>query len=146
MNKCTWILIFLFFSIGTKAQHLGGKLNHFVPFTLGDSITSQYDEINPVLSPDGKTLFFSRVNHPENHYGTLGSQDIWYSNKVKSDVCTAPVRVEASFNNSRYNALYSITDNWECLVSGVYTKNGIYKKRGLSIVRYDSAFKKWQND
>ena len=145
MNKCAWILIFLFFSIGTKAQHLGGKLNHFVPFTLGDSITSQYDEINPVLSPDGKTLFFSRVNHPENHYGTLGSQDIWYSNKVKSDVWTAPVRVEASFNNSRYNALYSIADNWECLVSGVYTKNGIYKKRGLSIVRYDSAFKKWQN-
>jgi len=35
---------------------------------LGDMINSPYDEINPVLSLDGKTLYFTRVGYPDfNH-------------------------------------------------------------------------------
>ncbi|MEN8248256.1 MAG: hypothetical protein ABFS32_04945, partial [Bacteroidota bacterium] len=145
MFKYLSILILLFFSLTTQAQQtLGSKLNRFIPFDL-EGVSSGYNEINPVLSPDKNTLFFSRINHPENHYGASGSQDIWYSVRIKDDIWSEPKRVDASFNNSRYNALFSVTDNGEYLVSGIYSKNGKYKRRGLSITMYDSALNRWLN-
>lgn len=141
----SWITaVALFWGGSVLGQNnlMGGKQNRFLPYTL-DSITSEYNEINPVLSPDGQVLFFSRVNHPDNHYGDIQSQDIWFSKRIKEDTWSAPERVKADFNNAQYNALYSITDDLEYLISGIYAKNGRFKKRGLSIVKYDSALRKW---
>ncbi len=49
---------------------------------LGDAINSTYDELGPIISPDGKTLFFVVDNHPQNTFGAESSQDIWYSTRV----------------------------------------------------------------
>src|SRR5688572_27179382 len=46
---------------------------------LDKNVNSEYDELHPVLSPDGKTLYFSRKNHPGNVGGTKDEEDIWYS-------------------------------------------------------------------
>ncbi len=46
---------------------------------LDKNVNSEYSEINPLLSPDGKTLYFSRKNHPENVGGVTDKEDIWYS-------------------------------------------------------------------
>jgi outer membrane protein OmpA-like peptidoglycan-associated protein len=46
---------------------------------LGDNINSQYQETRPLISPDGKTLYYSRANHPENMGGDDDENDIWYS-------------------------------------------------------------------
>jgi OmpA-OmpF porin, OOP family len=46
---------------------------------LDEKVNSDYSELNPLLSPDGKTLYFSRKNHPDNVGGTLDAEDIWYS-------------------------------------------------------------------
>src|SRR6218665_2324562 len=46
---------------------------------LAPHLNSEHDELNPVLSPDGKTLFFSRCNSPENVGGAADSQDIWFA-------------------------------------------------------------------
>lgn len=46
---------------------------------LDKNVNSEYDELHPVLSPDGKTLYFSRRNHPDNIGGTKDEEDIWYS-------------------------------------------------------------------
>lgn len=46
---------------------------------LDQNINSEYDELNPLLSPDGKTLYFSRKNHPGNIGGVQDREDIWYS-------------------------------------------------------------------
>jgi len=45
---------------------------------LGKNINTKYAEHNPILSPDGKTLFFSRSNDPKN-VGGIDDEDIWYS-------------------------------------------------------------------
>jgi len=45
---------------------------------LDKSVNSDYSEMNPLLSPDGKTLYFSRKNHPENVGGVNDKEDIWY--------------------------------------------------------------------
>jgi outer membrane protein OmpA-like peptidoglycan-associated protein len=46
---------------------------------LTEKINSPYDEINPVISPDGKRLYFGRKFHPENLGGKADPEDIWYS-------------------------------------------------------------------
>ena len=46
---------------------------------LDKNVNSEFDELNPLLSPDGKTLYFTRKNHPQNTGGTKDKEDIWYS-------------------------------------------------------------------
>jgi outer membrane protein OmpA-like peptidoglycan-associated protein len=106
----------------------------FMPKNLGASINSEYNDINPVIAPDGKTLFFVRVNHPENTFGGDDSQDIWYT-RLKSDSTWAPANRIANLNIARYNAVLSITgDGNTLLLNGVFNKKGtMWKQRGLSI-------------
>ncbi|UCG62319.1 MAG: PD40 domain-containing protein [Candidatus Zixiibacteriota bacterium] len=47
------------------------------PLSLGDQINSSYGETCPSLSPDGKYIFFSRYNEPEEK-----SNIYWVSSKV----------------------------------------------------------------
>jgi len=46
---------------------------------LDKNVNSEYKELNPILTPDGKTMYFSRRNHPENVGGVKDHEDIWYS-------------------------------------------------------------------
>lgn len=99
---------------------------------LGKSINTEYNEIGPTISPDGKTLYFSRVSHPQNTNTTKGGQDIWYS-ELRNDVWTPARRLGSPLNREEYNSLYSITpDGNTLLLKGAY-KNGVYETRGFSI-------------
>lgn len=106
----------------------------FVPSRLGDGINTEYDEINPVMSPDNRTLYFVRVNHPENTYGASDSQDIWMSTRKPDGAWSPAVRV-SELNIGRYNAILSLSaDGTTALLNGIYNKKGnIWKKRGLSV-------------
>ncbi|MFN4145264.1 MAG: OmpA family protein [Runella sp.] len=98
---------------------------------LGNAVNSEYNEINPVISPDGKTLFFSRVSHPQNAHGQDGSQDIWYSEFVNNQ-WTLARRMTQPINKETYNCAYSITpDGNTLLIMGAYNK-GVYETRGFS--------------
>ncbi|GAB4036254.1 OmpA family protein [Spirosoma jeollabukense] len=101
---------------------------------LGNLVNSEYNEINPMISPDGKTLYFARISHPNNTHGTKGSQDIWYA---KLDTLTnkwGPAqRMGQPLNKDEYNCAYSITpDGNTMLIKGQYDK-GNYETRGFSI-------------
>ena len=47
---------------------------------LNDNVNSPYVELSPIVSPDGKKLFFSRAS-PENVGGANDLEDIWYAEK-----------------------------------------------------------------
>ncbi|MDN5200440.1 OmpA family protein [Fulvivirgaceae bacterium BMA10] len=105
------------------------------PINLGNGVNSEYEEISPVLSPDGQTLYFVRMNHPENKYKKKGSQDIWYSELDAYGNWSKAERMPDHINNSKYNAIHWISqDGDRILVQGVYSKKGTdWKKRGFSI-------------
>jgi OmpA-OmpF porin, OOP family len=46
---------------------------------LGSNVNSEYRDLNPLITTDGKTMYFSRRNHPGNVGGTKDHEDIWYS-------------------------------------------------------------------
>jgi outer membrane protein OmpA-like peptidoglycan-associated protein len=46
---------------------------------LGPLINSHDDELGPIITSDGKTLYFARQNVPENTGGTDDDEDVWVS-------------------------------------------------------------------
>lgn len=112
--------------------------------SIGSAVNTEYSELNPVMSPDGKTLYFGRKNHPQNRFGMAGteqiagSQDIWYSESLMGAWTTAR-RMSESLNRDQYNTIYSISpDGQTILVKGAYV-NGQYETRGFSITKKSAA-------
>jgi outer membrane protein OmpA-like peptidoglycan-associated protein len=100
---------------------------------LGPNVNSQYEELSPLISPDGKKLFFLRTDAPENTlYPQPGTQDVWMS-KLDSAGNWGPARhLKAPFNDDLYNAIegFSVDGNIR-YIKGYYEK-GQYKSMGFS--------------
>ena len=78
------------------------------PYRLGASINSIYNEVHPVISPDGSRLYFVRTNHPENTGGKDAGDDIWYSSRRYDGTWTGSRKIGAPLNNEKSCAVYSI--------------------------------------
>ncbi len=127
-------ILYILFSLLTTALK---AQDAFLPENAGESINSSFSEINPVFSPDGKTLYFVRVNHPLNRYGEENSQDIWYSTKNEDGGWSEAIRLPDEINRNRYNALLSLNQKGDkALIVGVFSKNyEQWKNRGLSTIQ-----------
>jgi outer membrane protein OmpA-like peptidoglycan-associated protein/Tol biopolymer transport system component len=125
------IIIFVFLFSNPKTV---SAQSSFLPKNLGANVNSSYDDINPVIMPSGRTLFFVRANHPENTFGARDSEDIWYSDQINDSTWSPASRIP-SLNIGRYNAILAVAaDGQSLLLNGVYNKRGnIWKKRGLSV-------------
>lgn len=100
-----------------EMQHLGWKVN------------SRFHDSAPIISPDGKTLYFFVADHPKNKYGTDNSQDIWYCEKDEYGEWGAAIHMEAPLNTNRYNQVMSVlADGNTLLIRG---SNG--NSEGLSL-------------
>ncbi len=76
---------------------------------LDENVNSEYKELNPLLSPDGKTLYFGRQNHPGNMGGTADREDIWYSELDENGNWTLARNLGAQFNNASPNFINAIS-------------------------------------
>ncbi|MGQ9847922.1 MAG: OmpA family protein, partial [Bacteroidales bacterium] len=95
------------------------------PENLGEAINSIYDEVAPMISPDGRTIYFVRKFHPENVGGIEDEDDIWYSVKNENGQWTPPKNIGIPLNNSFNNFVQSITpDGNQLLLANVYNKDG----------------------
>jgi outer membrane protein OmpA-like peptidoglycan-associated protein len=99
---------------------------------LSESVNSPTDEVSPIISPDGQSLYFTRQNHPQNI--KIENQDIWVSSIDKGVFLPATI-LGSPLNNSENNSLASITpDGNTALVLNVYNADGTMEK-GISISR-----------
>lgn len=76
---------------------------------LDEKVNSEYSELNPLLSPDGKTLYFSRRNHPNNVGGVNDKEDIWYSELGADGKWTLAKNMGPQFNNDNPNFINAIS-------------------------------------
>lgn len=100
---------------------------------LGAGINSSSRELNPVISPDGRTLYFTRWGHPQNtgeavveqDFGQrLKPQDIWRS-ELTDRVWKQAVNLGPPLNNADHNALCSISaDGKTALLLNQYLPGG----------------------
>lgn len=127
-------------ALGTSKEPIKAEINLVsdAPSTvaaenLGEAINSPYDEVLPVISPDGKTLYFCRKNHPDN-LGAQKQDDIWFSELEITDeqgkLLDKPRwgkahNIGAPLNNSAPNSVCAILpDGNTMLVLNSYLPNG----------------------
>ncbi|MFC3810200.1 OmpA family protein [Lacihabitans lacunae] len=117
---------------------------------LGPNINSKFGEVAPIVSPDGKFLYFTRLNHPDNikERGSKNdktneiAQDVWFSKLSKSGFWEPAENIGEPINNASNNAAATISADGKSLyVLNVYLPNGKYVA-GLS--KSTLKGKKWE--
>ena len=103
------------------------------PENLGPAINTKYDEINPVIAPDGKTLYFTRTGDPGNLGGET-SNDIWLSRRGANGSWLPATHPGRPLNNGGQNFVISTTpDNNTLLVGNGYDEKGEPDGDGVSL-------------
>ena len=127
-------LVFVFLA----AIHIPGTAQQsFLRYELvrmDKTINTFRQEGAPVISPDGNTLYFFVMNHPENTMGKDDTQDIWVSKKDGSGAWGVAQHLGSPFNIHRSNQVLTIFSDGSLLVKGGKTKG----TKGFSIVTGNS--------
>ena len=82
---------------------------------LGDMINTEYPEINPIITHDGKTLYFSRAAYPANIGGQGDEQDI-YVTTLQGNEWGKAENIGAPLNNQRPNGVSSVSPDGNTLL------------------------------
>lgn len=86
---------------------------------ITENINSSYDEAFPVISPDGKTLYFTRKRHPEN-LGEKHKDDIWAAYQINGEWSHAE-HLGEPLNNVNHNYVCSVSpDGGTLLLGNIY--------------------------
>lgn len=103
------------------------------PEKLSDQVNSPYEEVGALLSPDGKQLFFTRIQSPDNAGGRYAGSDVWmseYDARRQSWTAAQPMAV---LNNKGNNSIIGLNRNNEIIytlnTSPNRQVNGIYFSR-----------------
>lgn len=91
---------------------------------LDKTINTFYREAKPILSPDGRFMYFARQNAPENYNGKKDDQDIYYSEKINGKWSEAR-NIGSPLNDKYPNGVCSISKDGNTLwVLNAYNEDG----------------------
>ncbi len=113
------------------AMHAGVADTSSLPQNLGPAVNSVYDDILPVIAPDGKTLYFCRSLSPENIGG--GRQDIWYAELLPDGTWGRAKNIGTPLNNRDNNYLCSITPDGNTIIVGDGYSDAKNRQRSIAI-------------
>jgi OOP family OmpA-OmpF porin len=82
---------------------------HFTPLSI--KINSVYPEVRPLISANGKLLFFCRRNHPANVFKAKDSQDIWVSSLGGDGTWGEPQNLGENINTKDGDAICSVNED-----------------------------------
>ncbi len=107
---------------------------------LSAAVNTPAEEINPVLTADGKTLYFTRMHYRMNYEGVINSDvprdgDIYYS-EFKNGEWSWAKHLEYGISNKENNTLVSVSpDGNSILLIGAYdqVKHTTDPKGGVSV-------------
>ncbi|MCS7075262.1 MAG: OmpA family protein [Bacteroidia bacterium] len=101
---------------------------------LGSEVNTRYEDVSPVISPDGKTLFYGIKRSPENVGGAGDAEDAWFSTTNDEKYWTKRQNLGKPLNNSSANVVISVMpDNNTMIMMHRYKNDGTYNGQGLSI-------------
>ena len=124
--------------------------NDYVPIALGPNINSEYNELRPLITPEAKTLFFSRQNHPENTGGVKDDEDIWFAERddITGDWQKAK-NTGRPLNNDGPNFISSISNDGQAMLlllgNAYYSKNRMTQGVSMSVKNGDGTWSKPKN-
>jgi OOP family OmpA-OmpF porin len=141
MTKIFTIASIAFTCLSSLALAQNDKAEQFQRESL-QSINTEYLEARPLISGDGKTLFFVRRAYPENFSGVKDNQDIYVATyDPATDTWSTPQNIGKQLNNKRSNAIASVNEDG---TEGVFFNS--YKKiRKAPLARSKKTGKGWSD-
>lgn len=131
--KFLYLVTLLFVFTQHYAQEFSAR---YKLVNLGRDVNTAYHEGAPVVSADGKTLYFFVHNHPENTYGKEGSQDIWFSEMGEDGKWGSAQHLGKPLNDHKANQVFTVLpDNQTLFIRGGSSKN----KDGFSFTHKEGA-------
>lgn len=124
--------------------------NDYVPIALGQAVNTEYNELRPLISPDARTLYFSRRNYPGNIGGVADDDDIWYSERDSiSGEWKEAKNIGKPLNNKGPNFISSVSvdDDGTLVLLGnaYYSKSKMTMGVSKSYLKLDSSWAKPEN-
>lgn len=123
--------LFVFFVVMSSVA-MGQYLDFMEPQKLPPAINSEDEEIMPLLSADGNTLFFSRVLHSGNVGGRFSGADVWTSTRTNG-VWTKAKNTDYPFNTKENNGVVGLSTDGKTAyllnTSGSKKLKGVYFSR-----------------
>lgn len=128
------IFSFSLLILGSICLHAQTKEN------LGNKVNSSFSEARPVISADGKILYYIVEGNPQNISTGKYGQDIWYSELSENGSWGQATQAAAPLNQSaRNNAIFWVSpEGNRVLLRGAY-ENGKYIGKGFSISTKSSS-------
>ncbi|MBC7891568.1 MAG: PD40 domain-containing protein, partial [Sphingobacteriaceae bacterium] len=119
---------------GLNVTPLAPKPDKVVKENLGTGVNSKSKELNPIITPDGKTLYFTRWGHPDNQGNEVTElingrnvrqkkQDIWVS-EFQNNSWQPARNLGAPLNNDDHNAVCSVSADGQLLLLNQYQSDG----------------------
>jgi outer membrane protein OmpA-like peptidoglycan-associated protein len=95
-----------------------------VPESLGPLVNSTYDDMLPIISPDGRELYFGRKFSPEN-VGEMHLDDIYASERLADGSWSRSVNIGSPLNNQYPNYVCAVSpDNNQLVLANEYNATG----------------------
>ena len=120
-------LLFTAFSFSVFGQEVSAR---YELVKMDKTVNTFRHEAAPVVSPDGKSLYFFVQNHPENTYGSSDTQDIWVSRKDDQGNWSPAEHLKSPFNIHPSNQVFTILPDGNIFIKGGRSKG----EKGFSIV------------
>ncbi len=100
-------------------------------------VNTSADELNPVISPDGRSQYITVANHPENIGGKKDPGDIWVSVLTEDNQWSAPVHAGSGLNDNAFNAVagFSADGSQLFLLSHYGGSGNTSRTQGISVSR-----------
>ena len=124
-----------------KVNTINGMLFARAAVKMPASVNSTYDELNPIITPDGNTMYFSRRNSPKNLGGVQDHEDIYFSTMNARGEWNEAKNFGAPLNNEEPNFVCSVSpDGNRLLLGNIYGKMGSETSGASYSVRTDEGW------
>jgi OmpA-OmpF porin, OOP family len=126
--KSFLVILCITFTLGLYGQTISSR---YELVKMDKTVNTFHHEAAPIISPDGNTLYFFVMNHPENTMGKDDTQDIWMSKKDANGVWGKAQHLSSPFNIHSSNQLFTILPDGSLFIKGGKSKG----EKGFSIAR-----------
>jgi outer membrane protein OmpA-like peptidoglycan-associated protein len=107
--------------------------------SLGPNVNTRYVETHPVISPNGRTLYFARESNPDNVGGGRDPQDVYYSTLIsgKNKTWSLAKNLGGPVNTpDDPNGIASVSANGQnAILINIYNRDGTMDPLGCSITK-----------
>ena len=108
--------------------------------SLGPNVNTRYVETHPVISPNGRTLYFARESNPDNVGGGRDPQDVFYSTLLsgKTKSWSPAKNIGPPVNTpDDPNGIASVSSNGQsAILINIYNRDGTMDPLGCSLTKH----------